>query len=220
MKPKHFYLSALCTLVACMPGQRVRYVPAEQMPPAEKRLSSIKINRFEDSRKLNPEAKLFVEPQYGSDNICRNTEDSYKELDVANAVSMALVEHLRLRAIYPAVFSSADTQAADYVLSGELHAFFTEQNTSGRAQVSSQLGLVGALAGAGAKSAGKVTIELKNLKLQNTRTKKTQNLQPLVYKFEGDLPIDGYCNSVYWNVNEHMALAFQQLEPQLLANTK
>ena len=74
--------------------------------------------------------------------------------------------------------------------------------------------------GPSTKSSCKVTIELKNLKLQSTRTKKTQVLQPLVYKFEGDFPIDRYCNSLYWNVNEHMALAFQQLEPQLLANTK
>ena len=220
MKKSNYPILGLLTLTACLPAQNLDYKNLRQNVYQNPKPVILKIGTFTDKRREHPNAALFLDPQYGGDGLCRNDADSYKSMDIPATVAAAFSEHLRYRQAFSGVLGPQDKGPADFELNGELFAFFGEQGQSTRQNISSQLGAVGALTGAGTGSTAKIEIVFRNLTLLNKKNGKNQKLGPVEYKFLGDLAIDSRCFYIFRHMEDHMTLAFNLLEGELLKNIK
>lgn len=176
--------------------------------------STLDVEVLADQRAEQPQNRVLFENDHeatvnGAD-LCINSERSYEEGTVARQVSEMIRAHLSKRGRIQHVLLSQQ-QPSDYQLTGTLRSYYGSQAQSGPAKVGAMFGVVGALATANLTTPGVVRIEITDLKLlrkDGTLVAQLPNVSEVV---DGDLPVDAYCWTIYFTVDEHLKDAVEKL---------
>ncbi len=149
---------------------------------------------------------LFTAPQkteLEGKSVCINSEQHYKKDSVVSQITRMMVDHFNKARLFKLTFYN-QSNYGNYYLTGTLNSFFGEQEFSSGALVGAQFGLIGALATAGIKTPGKVTIEIADLKLYKKDGILVKDLGNFYKEYKEDYKADGYCWCMYWNINEKL----------------
>ena len=149
---------------------------------------------------------LFSAPQktvLGGKTVCINSEMHYKKDSVVSQITRMMADHFNKARLFNFAFYN-QSNYSEYYLTGTLNSFYGEQNFSSGALVGAQFGLIGALATAGIKTPGKVTIEVADLKLYKKDGILIKDLGNFYKEYKDDYKADGYCWCMYLNINEKL----------------
>jgi hypothetical protein len=89
-------------------------------------------------------------------------------------------------------------------LTGKINSLYGEQGFSTAAAVGAQFGLLGALATAGAKTKGKILIDISDIKLFKKDGTLVKDLGSFYKEYNEDFSADAYCWCMYANINEKL----------------
>jgi len=132
-----------------------------------------------------------------------NAEKYYKKDSVASQITRIMVEHFNKAKLFEMTFYG-QSNYSDYYITGTLNSFYGEQKYSSAAAVGSQFGLIGALATANAKTPGKITIDISDLKLFKKDGTFIKDLGSFYKEYKDDFAVDAYGWCIYRNVNEKL----------------
>ena len=168
---------------------------------------NVDVHIFVDNRaQIKENEVLFNQPRNSSINgksSCINSEKNYKKDSVSAQMTRMMVEHFNRVNLFKSVTYNHD-ELSDYYLTGKLNRIYGEQGFSTAAAVGAQFGLLGALATSGAKTKGKIIIDISDLKLFKKGGTLVKDLGGFYKEYNEDLSADAYCWCIYANINEKL----------------
>ena len=210
------------SIIACTPTKQITYKTSD----IDSRRDSISVDKilaiqlFEDERSSIAsndtlfQNKRIYENEHGK--FCINSEKNYSSEKIPLQVSKALEMHFFETRIFRRVRSGTDN--GDFILTGKITRLFGKQGFSKSAATGAQFGLIGALATAGIKTDGLIRITLSDLKLTEKSSGIVYKLDQIDMQFEGEFKVDGYCWSIYENVNQKLKEAIDsRLVPSIIS---
>jgi len=149
---------------------------------------------------------LFTDAQSTRINgktMCINSEKHYKKDSVSAQMTRMMVEHFNKANLFKQAFCN-DSTASSYYLTGSINYFYGEQGYSTAAAIGAQFGLLGALATSGAKTPGKIIIDVSDIKLFKNDGTLVKDLGDFYKEYKEELSADAYCWCIYDNINEKL----------------
>jgi len=198
----------ILTMVSCKPFQNIAYnVDKLETMNIGNNNPTISVQTFEDIRSQSEiNSTHFTYKQWSTKingvQSCINSEVLYKT-PVANQMTNIFVHHLSKKIPQIRVISN-QKDYSDYYLEAKVKHFYGIQKFSTSAAVGAQFGLIGAIATAGAKTNGKIIIELTDIKLFDRRNNLIASIGDLRKEYEGDFPANANCTCIYHNVNQKL----------------
>lgn len=196
-------------LVSCSMSQRISYRTDNLPVPQEATTIPIMVDVriLTDNRaQLKENAILFTDPRQTSvegKTTCINSEKHYKKDSVSAQMTRILVQHFNKAKLFN-LATCNQNESTGYYFTGTINCFYGQQGFSTAAMVGSQFGLLGALATAGAKTPGKIIIEIADMKLFKNDGTLVKDFGNFYKEYKEDLPADGYCWCIYNNINEKL----------------
>lgn len=204
---KKFLLLFPLFLVGCTISQKIGYKTDDLSAPTTVNPvpAIVEVRIFEDNRaNIEENAVLFNNPRqikFNGKQTCINSENHYKKDTVVNQLSRILVDHFnKARLFSMSVYKQSEH--SNYYLTGTLNSFYAEQEFSSGAAVGASFGLVGALATAGAKTPGKIIIDISDLKLYQKDGTLVKDFGSFYKEYKDEFKADAHCWCAYWNANE------------------
>jgi len=196
-------------LFGCTVTQRISYkvdkLPATTQSNTIPILVDVRI--LNDNRAQEEEnAVLFTEAHSTKINgktMCINSEKHYKKDSVSAQMTRIMVDHFNRAKLFKLSFCN-DSSVSGYYLTGSINYFYGEQGYSTAAAVGAQFGLIGALATKGAKTPGKIIIDISDIKLFKKDGTLVKDLGDFYKEYKEDLSADAYCWCIYNNINEKL----------------
>ena len=130
-------------------------------------------------------------------------KNNYKKDSVSAQMTRIMVEHFNRAKLFILSFCN-DSSVSGYYLTGSINYFYGEQGYSTAAAVGAQFGLIGALATKGAKTPGKIIIDISDIKLFKKDGTLVKDLGDFYKEYKEDLSADAYCWCIYNNINEKL----------------
>lgn len=149
---------------------------------------------------------LFTDPhstKLNGKTTCINSEKHYKKDSVSVQMTRIMVEHFNKAKLFKLTFCN-NSSVSSYYLTGSINYFYGEQGFSTSAAVGAQFGLLGALATSGAKTPGKIIIDISDIKLFKNDGTLVKDLGDFYKEYKEDLSADAYCWCIYNNINEKL----------------
>lgn len=216
MKTRVFLIAAVTVLSSCTINQKILYPTTDIKKNSDQELSTliIDIEEFVDQRKEDPENEiLFTNSKQAvidRKSQCINSEKNYKNQTVTSQLTQMMVNHMNSEnSFMKVVMNKKDT--ADYYITGSLKKFYGRQNYSTAAAVGAQFGLIGALATSGAKTDGKIILEINDLTIYNKNNEIVKKIGTFRKEYVGEFPADAYCWCIFQNVNAKLKEYFAGL---------
>lgn len=196
-------------LFSCSMSQKITY--RTDNLPITNEVNTIPINVdvriLTDNRaQIKENAVLFTDERstpLNGKSSCINSEKHYKKDSVSTQMTRIMVEHFNKAKLFNSA-SCTKSDLSGYYLTGTINCFYGEQGFSTAALVGSQFGLIGALATAGAKTSGKIIIDIVDIKLFKNDGTLVKDLGGLYKEYKEDFPADAYCWCIYNNINEKL----------------
>jgi hypothetical protein len=194
----------------CGPTMKVTYKVNDVKPVSDEKLSTLvlDIEEFSDKRKENPANLILFSNSHinkiAGEQVCINAEKNYdKKETISSQLTQSLVDHINKKNVFRKVIKNKK-DSSDYYITGNLTRFFGQQEFSNAALAGSQFGLIGAAATAGAKTSGKIILEISDLKIYQKNGQLVKNVGNFKKEFEDKFPADAYCWCIYHNVNNKL----------------
>lgn len=203
---KLLYLAPLF-LIGCTVSQKIGYKMNDLDTPqsAQTIPAIVEVRVFDDNRVNISENEVLFN---NSRNIrlhgkqtCINSEKHYKKDTVANQLSRILTAHFNKARLFTQSVYGQDPNS-DYYLTATLNSFYAEQEFSTASAVGASFGLVGAIATAGAKTPGKIIIDVSGVSLYRKDGTLIKDFGNFYKEYKDDFNADASCWCVYWNANE------------------
>jgi hypothetical protein len=204
---RNLLILASIFLMSCNISQKIVYKTDDLAAPqnVEPIPAMVEVRIFEDNRaNLDENEVLFTQKRQtllNEKQTCINSEKHYQKDTVVNQLAKVLVEHFNKARLFKMSFYQQN-QYSNYYLTGVLNSFYAEQEFSTTAAVGAQFGLIGALATAGAKSPGKIIIDISDLKLLKKDGTLVKDFGSFYKEYKDDFKADAHCWCAYWNANE------------------
>jgi len=221
MNTKH-YLTAILVLVAvlltaCAPSQYVIYSVNNITTSGTLEVIpiNVSIKILTDNRaNIKENEILFTNSQsiiIDRKRYCINSEKYYNKAVVVNQITQLLVEHFKKAKVFTNVSYHEDLDN-DYYLTGTLSNFYGEQDypeAAGAVMATGMMfgaigGAIAAAATSGAKTPGKIIIEITDIKLFRKDGALVKDFGDFYKEYEGDFPANTSCWCIYQNVNEKL----------------
>jgi len=135
--------------------------------------------------------------------MCINSEKHYNKEAVVSQMTRLMVKHINSAKLFTNASYNENIDSV-YYLTGTLNSFYGEQEFSVGAVVGAQFGLIGALATANLTTAGKIVIEISDLKLFRKDSILVKDFGNFYKEYNGDFKVDAYCWCIYGNINEKL----------------
>lgn len=206
LKSVLFFTISAFTL-ACTTNIPIAYKLEPQESIAEYDLQEVVLSvlEFEDQRRYSSEntahftsgRNCFI----AGENMCINAEKHYHKVPPAQQFSMLLTK--RFETDFPsikAMYNNPDS--ADYYVRGSLVQLNGRQGFSNAAAVGAQFGLVGALATSGARTDGRIVIEINDLTVYDADYNVIRDFGDVYRVYEDEFRADAYCWAIFHNVND------------------
>lgn len=203
----YFLLSLLVvSILSCTSNIPIAYRLDIQEVSENHHLKNVVLSvlEFKDLRRKHREnTPHFTNPRncfLDGKNMCINAEKHYHKVPAASQFSMILTKRFETDySFQQVVYNGHDS--ADYYVSGNLVQFNGRQEFSSAAAVGAQFGLIGALATSGAKTPGRIVIEIDSLKVYDANQSIVKDFGNVYQEVEDRFPADAYCWAIYHNVN-------------------
>jgi len=130
-------------------------------------------------------------------------KNNYKKDSVSAQMTRIMVEHFNRAKLFILSFCN-DSSVSGYYLTCRINFFYGEQGFSKAAAVGAQFGLLGALATSGAKTPGKIIIDISDIKLFKKDGTLVKDFGDFYKEYKEDLNADAYCWCIYNNMNEKL----------------
>jgi len=196
-------------LTSCVSSRYINYSVNNITVPkdAESILIDVNIKTLTDNRAMiEDNMVLFTNPRETTINkrrVCINSEKHYYHESVVNQITRLLVKHINSAKLFSnATFN--ENMDSVYYLTGALYCFYGEQEYSVGAAVGAQFGLIGALATANLTTAGKIVIEISDLKLFRHDGALDKEFGSFYEEYKGDFKVDASCWCIYGTINEKL----------------
>lgn len=164
----------------------------------------VDVQIFTDKRQTLKENEILFTQQRVSKvdgkSACLNSEKGYKKDSVSTQITRIMAEHFNKARLF-SFASCMQGNLSEYYLTGTLNSFYGMQGVSTAARVGAQFGLIGALATAGAKTKGKIIIDISDIKLYKKDGTLVKDFGDFYKEYNEDLPADAYCTCIYTNAN-------------------
>lgn len=112
-----------------------------------------------------------------------------------------MVDHFNKGRLFKMCFYD-HSQYSDYYLTGVLNSLYGEQEFSSAAAVGAQFGLLGALATSGARTPGRIVIDISDIKLYNKVGSLVKDFGSFYKEYNEEFKADATCWCIYWNIND------------------
>ena len=196
-------------LMACTVSQKIAYKTDDVTASESANTIPIKVDvRVLEDNRMNIEdnSVLFDNPReikLNGKRTCINSEKHYAKDTVVTQVTRLMVDHFNQARLFEEAFYNQDN-SSDYYLTGTLNSFYGDQKYSTGAAIGAGFGLIGALATSGAKTPGKIIIELADLKLFKKDGTFVKDFGTFYKEYEDEFKADAACWCIYWNINEKL----------------
>jgi hypothetical protein len=204
-----FIFILLLFLTSCIANQWITYPVSDIAPPEKAATIPIRVDVtiLMDNRKNIEQNKiLFSNPREVSINkkrVCINSETHYRKEAVAEQITKLLVEHINQAQLF-SIASYQTNPKNDFVLSGTLNSFYGTQEFSDDAAIGAKFGVIGAMSSSYIKSAGKIVIEISDLRLLKKDGSQMIHFGNFRKEYTGDFKADADCWCIYQNMNEKL----------------
>ena len=193
--------------IGCTVSQKIVYKTDDILaPPSVKTIPAmVEVHIFEDNRATISENEvLFTNPRQvrlNGKQTCINAEKHYAKDTVVTQITKIMVDHFNKARLFRMSFYNQSPHS-NYYLTGVLNSFYAEQQFSTAAAVGASFGLIGALATSGAKTPGKIVIDISDLKLYRKDGTLVKDFGNMYKEYADDFKADASCWCVFWNANE------------------
>lgn len=199
----------LIFLFGCSPGRKINYNTERLSAPSDTELipAMVDIKILEDRRfDFEENRVLFEQPRLvtaDGNRTCINSERHYVKKDsVVNQMTKLLVEHFNEARLFN-LTSFNHSEHSDHYLTGTLNSFYFEQRHS-YAQVlgTALFGLLGALATTQHKTAGKIVIDISDIKLYRNDGTLVKDFGNFRKEARDEFKVSAGCWSAYRNADK------------------
>ncbi|MCQ2062814.1 MAG: hypothetical protein MJY99_05700 [Fibrobacter sp.] len=207
-----FALVFLCLFfIGCGPNQKIIYYYEDIQPVAATLPYSVNVKIVDD--RANGDSlstipfRLSHEDVFDDTRRCLNSEEEYEDTVIVRFNSL-LVDHFKMSRL----FRDATLDGSDYTLQGKLRTFLGYQDFSYGSAIGASFGLIGALATSDNRTSGKITIEVKELKLLDKSGAVVKDFGNFERVYNDEYFVDAYCWYIYRHVND----ALKQFNSELV----
>jgi len=196
-------------LVGCTVTQRISYQVSKLPVTTQSTIIPILVDVriLNDNRAQEKEnAVLFTDAhstRINGKTMCINSEKHYKKDSVSAQMTRIMVEHFNKANLFKKAYCNKSSESG-YYLTGSINYYYGEQGFSKAAAVGAQFGLLGALTTSGAKTPGKIIIDISDIKLFKNDGVLIKDLGDFYKEYKEDLSADAYCWCIYNNINEKL----------------
>ncbi len=220
---KLYFLFLLFAATACGPQRLITYntdaLTTDPEAPAPLPVA-LSIQTFNDIRAEYEDNAKVLNTKNNSSGMAMyiNADLQYKETP-GKQMAEIFVWHLLKKGYFQTVGLDIK-EASDYYVTANLAHFYAEQKQHVGAVIGSQFGLIGAIASSGAKSEGRIIIELTDITVRDKNDRQIAHIGNFKKEYEGKFAADAYGHCVYGNINEKLREFNEELTRMLWSEVK